>query len=106
MTPRDMDAKSFRRINLRIGRQDPIPFSIPADTDTEKHLRQGAGEVNRLLAKYEAAYPDASDKEVMTYVAIHLANDLVTLRDAVDSLRLSEVLSDLLSDLDDANRPK
>ncbi len=99
-----MEAKRFRRINLRIGRQDPIPFTIPADTDSEKHLRQGAGELNRLLAKYEAAYPDASEEEVMTYVAIHLANDLAALRDAVESLRLSNILSDLLTDLDEADR--
>lgn len=97
-----METKKLRRISLRIGSKDPMPFTIPADTDAEKHLRQGAGEVNRLLSKYRAAYPEVSDEEVMTLVAIHLANDLAAFRDEYSALRLSDTLSEILSEIDHA----
>ena len=97
-----MSEPRTRKVRLRIGRRDPIPFTIPDSPDVEKHLRRGALELNRLLNKYESAYPEASDEEVMTFAAIHLANDLAALRDAFEGLALEETLSGLVKEIDDA----
>ena len=91
-----------QKIRLRIGRREPIPFTIPDDPATEKHIRRGAVELNRLLSKYEAAYPEASEDLVMTYAAIHLANALAAIQDAYEGLALEETLAGLIADIDRA----
>lgn len=89
-----------RRISLRIGGKDPIPIIIPRDTAEEKALRNAATEINRLFPKYRNAYPSASDEEIITYVAIHLARRLSIMQEEFQELDLSATISDLLSEID------
>ena len=93
-----------RKITLKIGDKGLIPVAVPKDPQSEKLMRRGADEINRLLERYVSAYPKADEQELMTYVALHLGYLLASLRAEVDELALSETLESLIKEMDDADK--
>ncbi len=91
------------RINVRIGRER-MTLRIPRDPTTEKCLRNGATNAGSLVGQYTTAHPEASEEQILTYVALHLAYRLERLTDrdkADDTNNRIETIIEILDKLDD-----
>ena len=99
------EKKNNWRINVRIG-NERMALRIPRDPIVEKRLRDGATTAGSLVSQYSSAYPDASDVQILSYVALHLANRLEQLtheeKASNTDTRLQEVI-ELLDRIDDGD---
>lgn len=88
-------------INLRVG-EVRMTLTIPRSPDMEQALRKATEQVNSTLERYRVNMPHASYIDLMSYVALDMANKLQTLRIEGEKLKIEERLSHLNHSLEEA----
>lgn len=88
-----------RDITIRIEDQR-LSLTIPRTEIAEQKIRRAADQVNSVLEKYRVAFPDAKRDELMTYVALHIANNAQTSMLEMEDLQLTSRLKKLVKQLD------
>lgn len=94
-------SRKQRDITIRIG-ETRISISIPAEEESELHLRRAAKVVNDLLVRYRQHFPDASKEDTLAYVALHCARDFCELEYHENNKQTEKRLSALLESIEDA----
>ncbi|MDO5017089.1 MAG: cell division protein ZapA [Porphyromonas sp.] len=87
-------------VNLRIG-EERMTISIARDPVAEQAMREAAVLVNKTLERYRTAFPSATKKELLSYVALHIANRFRRLQMEQDTLQLEQRLAKLNRDLEE-----
>lgn len=88
-----------RDITIRI-EDRRLSLTIPRTEIAEQKIRRAADRVNATLEKYRIAFPDATKEELMTYVALHIANAAQDEALDTEELRLVPRFEKLIRQLD------
>lgn len=88
-----------RNITIRIEDQR-LSLTIPRTEVAEQKIRRAADQVNSVLEKYRLAFPEAKKEDLMTYVALHIANNAQSKELEMDNLKLSDRLEKMVKQLD------
>lgn len=89
---------TYRNITLRV---DDLQLSLRVDRteEAEEAMRNAAKRVNNLFGRYQHTYPEASKREVLIYVSLHLAelleHGLLQREQAQVEERLGAILAEL-----------
>lgn len=89
-----------QEINLRIG-EVRMTLEIPRSQQVEHRLRRAAEQVNETIERYRQVFVGASKVDLITYVALDIANQLQMHTLEQEELQLEERLSQLTQELDD-----
>ncbi|WP_297720136.1 cell division protein ZapA [uncultured Porphyromonas sp.] len=87
-------------INLRVG-SVRMTLSIPRSPEVEQSLRRAADEVNTVIERYRVEMPHVAMEQLMSYVALDIANELQLLRKEKGELKLEERLRQLNRSLEE-----
>lgn len=90
---------THRNITVRV---DDLQISLQVERTekAEEEMRNATKRVNHLFALYQRQYPEATKKELLIYVALHLANALESEELQRERSELIKRLSTLAGDLD------
>lgn len=88
-------------INLRVGGVR-MTLSIPRSPEYEQSLRRAADEVNTVIERYRVEMPYVAREQLLSYVALDIANELQRLRKEQSELKLEERLNRLNSSLEES----
>lgn len=88
-----------RNITIRVDNQR-LSLEIPRTEIAEQKIRRAADQVNSTLERYRLVFPEATKLELMTYVALHIANEAEASLLQQEELQLSSRLQKLLGQLD------
>lgn len=91
--------KPEQEVNLRVGTVR-MTLSIPRSEETEQALRKGAEKVNQYIERYRTVFPRESQVELLSYVALDLANRLQKQELETEKLNLDKRLRKLNNDLE------
>lgn len=89
-----------QEINLRIG-EVRMSLEIPRSQVVEQRLRRAADQVNTTLERYRLSFKGVTKVELLSYVALDIANQLQTQKLEREELQLDERLTKLTNELDD-----
>lgn len=88
-----------RNITIRVDNQR-LSLEIPRTEIAEQKIRRAADQVNSTLERYRLVFPEATKLELMTFVALHIANEAQGTIIEQEELQLSSRLQVLLTQLD------
>ncbi|MDD7438691.1 MAG: cell division protein ZapA [Bacteroidales bacterium] len=88
-----------QEVNLRVG-VARMTLEIPRSEEMEQSLRRGAEMVNKFIERYRTVFPNVSQVELISYVALDLASRLQKQELEAVELDLEKRLRKLNSDLE------
>lgn len=89
-----------QEVNLRVG-SVPMTLTIPRSSEVEQALRRAGAQVNKTIEAYRLAFPKVSQVELLSYVALDIANKLQTMELERAQLDLDKRLMKLNRDLEE-----
>lgn len=89
-----------QEVNLRIG-EVRMTLTLPRSPEVEQAMRKAAGQVNSKIERYRNAFPTAPKVELLSYVALDIANCLQKLELQQSQLDLDNRLEKLNRELEE-----